>query len=387
MWTLVKLSAPAFPVSEIVFFRSIFAMATLAVWLASRGEWPGALKTTRPLGHIGRSIAGSCGMFGSFLALALLPLAVATAFTFATPLMIVPLAAIVLGEEVPLARGLTVALGFVGVLVMLSGQFGEGSASRVGAFVALFAAGSGAVAMIQTRRLVQSEATGAIVFYFFSVTALVSLAILVVALFMAGRRSVRADGGEPARRHAGAACLRRTGRARPPRRLRTDHDDALLPLRRRVRHRGIRTMSRWSGRRRWDIWPSPRRSLRASLSARGGHHAGGRDACGGSIKGGGGSMSARRRAKLEIAGRFRSIFRTKASTMRPSTGAKRWALKARTRRRFSKRGALSLSNQLGLAVQRPAQELRPLARRGFRCNPASPSRSSRRSSATRPIRR
>src|SRR5271165_5525864 len=97
---LIKAAAPVFPGSEVVFFRSIFATATLAGWLAARGEWPAALRTTRPLGHIGRSLAGSCGMFANFLALALLPLADATAFTFATPLMVVPLAAIVLGEEV-----------------------------------------------------------------------------------------------------------------------------------------------------------------------------------------------------------------------------------------------------------------------------------------------
>ena len=186
---MVKAAAPVFPVAEVVFFRSIFAMATLAAWLASRGEWPAALRTTRPLGHIGRSLAGSCGMFANFLALALLPLADATAFTFATPLMVVPLASIVLGEELRLARAAAVAVGFAGVLVMLSGHFGEGAAvapSRIGAVVALFGAGSAAVAMIQTRRLTKSEATGAIVFYFSCVTAIIGVTILVVAALWPG---------------------------------------------------------------------------------------------------------------------------------------------------------------------------------------------------------
>jgi len=35
MSALIKFAAPAFPVSEVVFFRSVFAMATLAVC------WPG----------------------------------------------------------------------------------------------------------------------------------------------------------------------------------------------------------------------------------------------------------------------------------------------------------------------------------------------------------
>ena len=184
MSALIKLAAPVFPLSEVVFFRSVFAMATLAVWLASRREWPSALRTTRPLGHVGRSLAGSGGMFGNFLALSLLPLADATAFTFATPLMVTPLASVVLGEEVRLTRAMAVAVGFVGVVVMLWDQLGRadgGGASRIGAIAALAGATSAAVAMIQTRRLTQSEATGAIVFYFSSVTAVISLGLMIVA--------------------------------------------------------------------------------------------------------------------------------------------------------------------------------------------------------------
>ena len=141
MSTIIKLAAPVFPVAEVVFFRSVFAMVVLAAWLAMRGEWPSALRTSRPLGHFGRSVAGSCGMFANFAALSLLPLADATAFTFATPLMVVPLASLVLGEEVRLSRALAVAVGFAGVLVMLCGHLGQGAAgegSRAGAAAALF---------------------------------------------------------------------------------------------------------------------------------------------------------------------------------------------------------------------------------------------------------
>ena len=87
-----------------------------------------------------------------------------------------------------LSRALAVAVGFGGVLVMLSGHLGQGSASegsRVGATAALFGAGAAAVAMIQTRRLTASEATGAIVFYFSLITALTSLGLMIAAQFSA----------------------------------------------------------------------------------------------------------------------------------------------------------------------------------------------------------
>jgi drug/metabolite transporter (DMT)-like permease len=206
MSAIIKSVSAHFPVSEIVLFRSIFAMATLVAWLARRGEFPHALRTRGKLGHIGRSIAGSGGMFFGFIALSLLPLADATAFTFVSPLLIVPMAAVGLGEVVRPYRWAAVGLGFVGVLIMLSDDLGQGTAATAaagysaGATVALCGALCTAVAMIQTRRLSRSEATGAIVFYFTSVTTVISGALLVFAAawpesapgadFFAGQRFV-----------------------------------------------------------------------------------------------------------------------------------------------------------------------------------------------------
>ena len=184
MNALIKAASDRFPVAEVVLFRSIFAIFVLVAWLRSSGEFPSALSTQRPFGHIGRSLAGSGGMFANFLVLGLLPLADATAFTFVTPLVVVPLAAITLGEIVKPYRWAAVLAGFAGVLVMLSDHLGEGASgenAKLGVTIALAGALSSAVAMIQTRRLTHSEPTGAIVFYFSSVTAILGAALLLVA--------------------------------------------------------------------------------------------------------------------------------------------------------------------------------------------------------------
>ena len=186
MSALIKSASARFPVAEVVLFRSLFALVVLVAWLAYRGEFPGALHTRRPLGHIGRSLAGSGGMFANFVVLSLLPLADATAFTFATPLMVVPLAAYLLGEVVRPYRWAAVGIGFVGVLVMLSEHLGEGASHAapqraLGVAVALAGACCSAVAMIQTRRLTRSEPTGAIVFYFSMLTAVFSAIVLLGA--------------------------------------------------------------------------------------------------------------------------------------------------------------------------------------------------------------
>jgi len=187
MSALIKLASARFPVGEVVLFRSGFALIVLVGWLAWRGEFPAALATRRPFGHIGRSLAGTGGMYASFLALGLLPLADATAFTFATPLMITPLAVVLLGEAAPAYRWGAVGAGFVGVTIMLSDHLGAASSERgLGSAIALTGALCAAVAMIQTRRLTRSEPTGAIVFYFSSVTMTVAALSLAAAALWPG---------------------------------------------------------------------------------------------------------------------------------------------------------------------------------------------------------
>lgn len=182
MSTSVKLESGQFSIAQMVFFRSLFAMALLVVWLAARGEFPGALATKRPGGHLLRSLIGSAGMFSSFLSVALLPLADATAISFAAPLITVALAALLLGEQVRIYRWLAVAVGFTGVMVMLSDHLGASDAgSHLGVGAALTGAVAAAFATIQTRRLVGSEQTGAIVFYFSLTTTIMGALALTLA--------------------------------------------------------------------------------------------------------------------------------------------------------------------------------------------------------------
>lgn len=176
----------AYPVAQIVFFRSAFALVPLMIWLLLRGDFPRALHTKRFGGHLVRSFAGIGSMFCIFTAYALLPLADATAIGYASPLMIVVLASILLGERAPPLRWAAVCVGFIGVLVMLWEHLGEGRGadhprSATGAIVMLMAAFLIAIAMIQTRRLTKTEDTGAITFYFQSTTTVASFTVLIAA--------------------------------------------------------------------------------------------------------------------------------------------------------------------------------------------------------------
>ena len=180
MATLVKLASADYPIGEIVFFRSFFALIPVLLWVAARGRFPEALHTGIVHRHFFRSLTGAGAMFCGFTALSLLPIADATAIGYAAPLMTVVLAVIFLGEKVRIYRWSAVAVGFVGVLVILSDYVGpEASgakqASALGAVVAVAGAFLGAAASTQVRAMVRTEAASTIVVYFSLFTAVVGL--------------------------------------------------------------------------------------------------------------------------------------------------------------------------------------------------------------------
>ena len=184
----IKWVGTGYPTGEIVFFRSAFAILPLVAWLALRGDLVRSVRTSDLKGHILRGLIGSCGMFAGFAALAYLPLSDAVVIGYASPLITVVLAAIVLHERVRAYRWTAVGIGFIGVLVMMSPHLGSarGAAATwlVGAGFGLLGACCGAAATIQVRRLTASESTGAIVLYFTLLTTALGLSTIVLGWTM-----------------------------------------------------------------------------------------------------------------------------------------------------------------------------------------------------------
>ena len=81
MGVFVKALGDTVPLGQVVFFRSAVAMLPLVAYLWWRGDWPRGLRTSRPMGHIGRCLMGAAAMFTSFATIRLLPLAEATMLT------------------------------------------------------------------------------------------------------------------------------------------------------------------------------------------------------------------------------------------------------------------------------------------------------------------
>jgi drug/metabolite transporter (DMT)-like permease len=183
MASMIKATASHVPAGQAVFFRSFFAIPVILVWLAWRREIGVGLRTQNPAGHLWRGLVGTMAMGLGFAGLGYLPLPEVTAIGYAAPLLTVIFAAMFLGEEVRMFRISAVALGMTGVLIVLAPRLSltpgtASTAEALGAVLVLGGAVFAALAQVFVRKLVMTEQTSAIVFYFSVTATLLSLVTL-----------------------------------------------------------------------------------------------------------------------------------------------------------------------------------------------------------------
>ena len=182
MASFIKAASVEVPPGQAVFFRSFFALPVILGWLAMRGELRSGWKTPNPVGHFWRGLLGTSAMGLGFTGLGLLPLPEVTAIGYAAPLLVVVFAAMFLNEKVGVYRLSAVLLGMIGVLIVLSPRLSIGAGlstgETLGALVVLVGAVFAALAQVFVRKLVQTEGTAAIVFWFSITSAVLALCTL-----------------------------------------------------------------------------------------------------------------------------------------------------------------------------------------------------------------
>jgi drug/metabolite transporter (DMT)-like permease len=148
---------------ELAFYRFAFGLPPLLAWIALTHNW-GAWRTERPLAHLTRGTIGLTTMLTAFAALTFLPLAEAATIGFVAPLFSVILSALILTEPVGRHRWSAVALGFLGVLIVM--QPNGSHLPPTGLALALFAALGTAAVTITLRQIGRTESTPTIVLWF-----------------------------------------------------------------------------------------------------------------------------------------------------------------------------------------------------------------------------
>jgi len=121
-----------------------------------------AMRTSRPLAHIGRNIVHYGAQFGWFLALTLIPLAQVVAIEFTMPIWTALLAVLFLNERLNAWKILAIILGLIGVIIIVhpgSAQVSSGQLLMVGVAV-----GFGA-SIVLVKSLTRTDSGVAIVFW------------------------------------------------------------------------------------------------------------------------------------------------------------------------------------------------------------------------------
>lgn len=179
---LIKQLSGDYPLHQIVFVRSGIGILFSLVIVQFEGGW-GALRTNRPWLHTLRGLLIVIANMTYFVALAVLPLADATALFFAAPLFITILSIPVLREKVGPMRLTAVAVGFVGVVIMQR-PWAEASAldvSRIVLLLPVLSALTYAMNQLLTRKLGVASKASAMAVYIQATFILTSVLFYLVA--------------------------------------------------------------------------------------------------------------------------------------------------------------------------------------------------------------
>lgn len=156
---IVKQLGQTLPVAEIVCFRMGLG-ALLILPVAVRGGWSG-LATRRLRGHFWRAVTGIAAFVLVVYALSHLMLANATALGFSTPLWMIVVSRLTIGERAGWARGLATVVGFAGIVIIARPDV-EITLPAIAALAGAFLV---SLAMIQVRQLSATESPFKLAFY------------------------------------------------------------------------------------------------------------------------------------------------------------------------------------------------------------------------------
>ena len=179
---MIKQLSGGYPLHQIVFARSFIGILFSLIIVQWEGGWS-ILKTRQPGLQLLRGILIVIANMAFFLALAVLPLADATALFFAAPLFITLLSIPLLGEKVGVLRLSAVVVGFAGVVIMQRPWAGseELTVSRAVLLLPVLSALTYALNQILTRKLGAESKASALAVYIQATFIVVSIGFFAVA--------------------------------------------------------------------------------------------------------------------------------------------------------------------------------------------------------------
>ncbi|MBN7783820.1 DMT family transporter [Ponticoccus gilvus] len=177
---LIKVLSVGYPLHQMVFFRSAIGLVFTMGFVMAEGG-PSILRTRTPAIHAlrGALVVGANMTF--YAAVAVLPLAQATALFFVAPLFITLLSIPMLGEKVGAPRLTAVLIGLIGVALMQQPWTSDPGVSRLVLLLPVIAALLYALMQVLTRRLGVTTRASAMAVYTQGTFLIVSTGFFLVA--------------------------------------------------------------------------------------------------------------------------------------------------------------------------------------------------------------
>lgn len=168
MGALVKIGAQKFSAAELVFYRSVFGLASIWLYIAI-AKLP--LRTNHISKHMSRSLVGFGSLVLFFYAIAHLPLATAITLNYTSPLFLAVFMPFLLHEKPKKILLIALAIGFIGVTILLKPTFDK--ESWLAGLIGLISGIGAAVAYVHVKQLGKlNEPDWRTVFYFTLVSTL-----------------------------------------------------------------------------------------------------------------------------------------------------------------------------------------------------------------------
>lgn len=158
-------------VFQVLELRSVIGFFILLPLVTMSGGFA-AMRTQRPLAHLGRNVIHYTGQAAWLYALTLIPLAVLISIEFTTPIWTAILAVTFLGERLSRPKIAAVVLGLIGVVVIV--RPGVGSMDP-GHLVVLGAAVCFGVSLVLVKSLTRTDSVVRIIFWMLIIQSVVGL--------------------------------------------------------------------------------------------------------------------------------------------------------------------------------------------------------------------
>ena len=160
---------------EIMMYRSVVGVIVVCALACATGAWR-IIRTARIGTHLMRNLAHFTGQNLWFYAVTVIPLAQVFALEFTSPIWVIVLSPLVLGERLTLVRGFAAVMGFIGILIVARPDM---AGLNAGVITAASSAIFFAITIMLTKRLTRHEGITSILFW---LTAMQ----LVMGVIMAG---------------------------------------------------------------------------------------------------------------------------------------------------------------------------------------------------------